>query len=331
MPEYVIYISLVPNAKFRFGRYTPFDSENLNDTDWAPKSDTLFSSLGTMANLLSPALAETLVLQFQNHEIGISDAFYFLKKEDRLVRFLPKPVFVGRLGAVKDKMLSKVRYVSESALKELSPAGSEKAPVLQSLFLITPSERDLLSNVNVLARKTDIPKVSARKPKADDSYYQITFVETNLHTPSAETGLYFYLNCSEQIKNELTPLFGYWKHFGFGGRKNSNKPVVDIRVEEKIQTVLKEGEMVMTISNYIPEKEEMSALTYYHKELRGGYKLGFDEQRAKVVPCVKSGSICRWQEQKGQIADLSVTEDDPVLRYGRFMAIPLPENIFKHD
>jgi CRISPR type III-A-associated RAMP protein Csm4 len=179
-------IPLQPFSRFHFGEFKFDVNLGLSATSAFAHSDTLFSALINSYAYINDA--GTLVEAFEGDQINISSLFYYLKNGDKLIFFLPKPVFLETDSKFDGyhKLRNKIKFVSHSVwqqgFNQEQWANQDEYKIIQNEFLISKDEYDdFIKGIEVpelkIYKTVQNPKSPIRKNAPDDSIFYQTDVE----------------------------------------------------------------------------------------------------------------------------------------------------------
>lgn len=294
------------------------------------------------SDVISAALASVRVMKGNDKDVEsflkmftISSAFPY----DNDNYFLPRPN--GRLNIrVKGlqesdyrKKLKKLHFISEPIWTRL--ANGESVEVDQDQihgeFLIAQPDKNYAIPMKHIANQR------VMVPRADDQdATPFMFEWTFFRHGKTESGLYCLLNCEKRDKDELVSLFQALGTLGIGSDKTVGGGHFDIEVED-VETPSIEGDAIMLLSTYIPQKEEIDILnlnsSHYSIIKRGGFIAGSSKEnlrhlRRNTVYMFDAGSVFLTNRDiNGTIVDLSpewnTNEIHPVYRSGRPLYIKI--------
>lgn len=161
------------------------------------------------------------------------------------------------------------------------------------------------------------------------------FFEWNYYYPNC--GLYFILDCEDEIFDNIKKLFSILGEFGIGTDKNIGGGKFTVN-EKNITIDLPEvpnPNATMVLSSYIPTEDEFSKLkleySNYQLVKRGGFIAGsnnedFRHLRKKSIYMFSAGSVFKTTgDLNGKIVDLAPEYKDmhPVYRSGRALTLKI--------
>ncbi|WP_010416775.1 type III-A CRISPR-associated RAMP protein Csm4 [Anaerophaga thermohalophila] len=322
----------MPGKQYHFGEILPEEEEqHLNAITPFPSSDLLFSAL---INIWRKVFgdASVLVKNFQEDDIRISSAFFFIRKNEKAIRFLPKPVTANLYQIEEHKKLKKIDFVSEGIINNgvlpeewLKP---DRCSLLDGKLVCLKDELSEtgLDSITVYKEVT-IPKVKVHTPEKDSCIYS----QTNIMFPvfernDIETGYYFYLDEHLPTENQekFLTVLNLLADEGLGGDRSTGcGQFKEVRLTKaSIPRGPSENYLSLSLTN--PSTEERDAFAFYRIVTRGGRRVNGNKQ-LKLVNMIGEGSIVT-RPVSGRIVDISPDNDGSYRRYGRTLLYPLPSN-----
>jgi len=338
----IVKMNVEHQAPFHFGDAEGHLSETFS-------SSQLFSAIVNNINLL---YGEEKVREFitfaEKDEWILSSLLYGLdlhpKGEDQTVKtiyFVPRPKIDFRFtqdGFMSHKEMKKVEYVSVALFKRLSEAWdphlevsilnredvlifSKKFAVLKEEALeldIAHHEWQSLSFMSTQVR----PGVAVNRLNGKSDHYfsqeELIFRYQDTRNYLIKPFLYFYLE--GPTPSYVTAAIHFMADEGIGGKRSFGRGFLkSIEIFESPVVFLKEGSLIMTLSDYFPKKEEIGALYSYELAKKNGYVHSNHGTtlRKKSILVVKEGSLLR-NKVKGQILDIrpEIFPHHPVYFYG---------------
>ncbi|WP_016776933.1 type III-A CRISPR-associated RAMP protein Csm4 [Anaerophaga thermohalophila] len=318
--------------QYHFGEILPEEEEqHLNAVTPYPSSDLIFAAL---VNIWSKAFgdASVLVKSFEEDDIRLSSAFFFIRAEGKTIRFLPKPVTANLYQSEEHKKLKKIAFVSEGIINRgvlpdewLKP---ERCTLLDGKLVCLKDEisETGLEKITVYKEVT-VPKVKVHTPKKDNCIYS----QTNIVFPVSErndmeTGYYFYMNehLSTENQEKFLTVLNLLADEGLGGDRSTGcGQFKEVRLAEaNIPSDLSENYLSLSLTN--PSTEEVDAFSFYRIVTRGGRRIN-GNKRLKLVNMIGEGAIVT-RPVSGRIVDISPNNDGSYRRYGRSLLYPLHPN-----
>lgn len=300
--------------------------------------DTASAHLSSDA--ISAALASVRAVQGRHEDIldflqsfTISSAFPYCGEEF----FLPRPN--GRLNIrVKGqqekeyrKKLKKIQYISSSLWQDIM---TDKSIVvdpsqIHGEFLIAKSSDNYKKPlIHVVNQRVMVPR------DGNHDSVPFTFQWTFFQHGACESGLYFLLDCKEDIKKELVELFQSLGTFGIGSDRTVGGGLFDVEVADIDWPEIK-GNATVLLSTYIPQEAELKHLelasSNYSILRRGGFMSGSSNEnvrhlRRKTIYMFESGSVFHsTYPLEGKIVNLApqwnIADMHPVYRCGRPLCV----------
>lgn len=332
-----------PGSRFHFGEYAPDSDTALSRTSLVLHSDTLFAAFVNIYKDIFGDATE-LVSAFENGAISMSSAFFCLQKNEEIIWFLPKPASFDAFDFNgKGKAQKKIQFLSYGLWKKIENppvlVHNRQIAIIQNSFACLKSE--LLPNLDTsfkVYHKDITTKVQVRLPVKEDNLYQLNTVE--IPEPVAtetriQTHYYFLMNdeiLDSRIRHNLDMVLKVFIHHGAGGERSQMGHFEDYKIIEDWIPPINDGDYACCLSILSPLETDMNNLTFYHTMFRGGRRLGSDEQSAdakvngpthlKSLRVIKEGAILK-KDAKGDIRDISLSNDKSFLRYGKAFTIPV--------
>ncbi len=324
-------IPLEPNSRFHFGEFNIDVNIALSSTSNFAHSDTLFSALINSYNLVGDA--NSFVKQFINSQINISSLFYYIKRGNKQILFLPKPVFL-EIDAPNDghhKFRNKIGFISLSIWNQgfnQNEWTTDKYRVINNKFLLLASEYDtLIKNLNItnldIFSVVQTPKSPIRNSE-DSIFYQTDIEIANNESEEIKIGFYFYYNAEEDAEIMLMDATNLLSKWGIGGEKNNMGRVLGDPIFENF-VFDKPSEKYTNISLVSPKNlDDFNKIKYYKTIIRGGRKLRSGKQY-KTVRLIKEGAQV-LRDLEGQYIKIGTdSNNNPALRNGKAFLIPVYE------
>lgn len=327
-------IPLQAGSRFHFGEFRIDVNVGLTSTSAYAHSDTLFSALINCAASLG--FADDLVKAFDMLNINISSLFYYLKRQETVIYFLPKPVFIETDNKIdgNHKKRNKIKFVSFGAwvdgLKQSEWLKSDKYVIIQDEFVLLKTEYNCLfidadeTKVRVY-EITQSPKSPIRKIKDESIYYQTDIIISDNGT-NVETGFYFFY----ETENEETE---YWfrnatnvlSKTGIGGEHNNMGQKMDDPIFSEVNFGKINNSNFTNISLIGPSNvEEYNNIELYKTIIRGGRQLA-SGSRYKVVRFIQEGAKLKFGSTiTGQLIAIGKDdENNTAYRNGKAFLIPV--------
>jgi CRISPR type III-A-associated RAMP protein Csm4 len=320
--------------------YTIFKLKNLTPLHIGTgKENYDFSADDLQSDTISAALAAIRALQGKSDDIEqflnsftISSAFPYSSEH----YFLPK--MQGKLNVeVKDvnkdekrKELKKIKYIEIPLWERLS--ANEQLKVadnqLQKKFLLANALEFIQPAKSQVMQRVTVPRSDGQD--AEPFYFDWTYF-------NAKGGLYFLINASTEVEEELLDLFEQLGEAGIGtdrniggGKFEVEKDTIEIKDQPKANAT-------MLLSLFVPTKQELEKIyltnSRYQLLLRGGFMAGSVEEdfrhlRKKSVYMFGVGSVFPIKETlQGKVVNLTPEWNDermhPVYRSGKPFYLPV--------
>lgn len=358
-----ILLRVAPGGRFHFGEVTQYDTTALEDTATVPHADVLFSALVNGLAQTSPATIEPFLNHVRAGRLRLSSGCYALEHppSGRIIWFLPKPVSLNLVPADEPKKMRAVQFLSRGVWERgLLPdewfLEKGECVVLQDTFValktelpdVAPSSRadglraaDKLKTdvpdvapLRTLFSKQTTPKVKARNahPNREDGFYH----QTDLHLIGSQdyrVGWYFLLDhrLPDVERESLDRLLTHVCLTGIGGERSTGCGALSgHQTYAWPDLTLPDTTAYATLSLTIPSSEaDLSACRYYQVKTRGGRRVG-SNQRLPMVQALTEGAVLDHPDL-GHLADLTIPDGPPVLRYGYALTIPIHPHYLPHD
>lgn len=325
----IVELIPLPGTQYHFGEILPDgEVQSMNAVTPFPPSDLLFSALVNIWNKVFGD-ASGLVKRFEENEIQLSSAFFFIRQNAKTIRFLPKPVVAGLLKTDEHKKLKKIMFVSEAIITNgilpddwLDP---DKCTLIDGRLLCLSSELsgEAAGNIPVYKEIT-VPKVKVHTTDEEHRLYNQTNNLFPLTDTGIETGYYFYLNESlpADEKQKLNTVLNLLADEGLGGDRSSGcGQFRKVRLQTCESVSEKSSGYYLSVSLSNPAENERDAFEYYQLIIRGGRETnGYG--RLKLVNMIAEGAIVS-RPVSGRIVDISPNGNGDYLRYGKTFLIPL--------
>ncbi|SES90690.1 type III-A CRISPR-associated RAMP protein Csm4 [Anaerobranca gottschalkii] len=274
-------------------------------------------------------------------------------EKEREILFLPKPILpIDNSNSNDDeistnKKYKRIRYVSIEAFKELQFKWNQNNEKLEfdfnpfisigGSYIYTKEElaglniTTNLDNVKLLQKKT-LPKVViSRLDDTSENFFFQEEVEVNYFKKGNLTlKPFYYFICREEVSLKFKAVVRLLADEGIGGKRSLFHGIFEKVVEEQFEENLinNNGNLFMSLSSVIPQKEELSKLMYYDLEERNGYIYSTTGRsyRKKTIRVIKEGSIFSGNIE-GNILETQydVFNKHPIFQYGRAFLIPFGE------
>lgn len=340
-----ILLKCKPGSFFRIG------DGSLNDVSFIIHSDTLFSALANIYELVYNEGEEFIKLVEQG-KINFSSAFPVLEDtySKKMIYFLPKPFIKIKSFSLQGKKEKKIKFLSIGAyqqiMKNLKPDSLE-VDVDFSLFEIIDEKFCCLKSEIVLDNISEdkkffikeiiSPKTAVHKETHEDSFYFQTDLQL---VPLSDKGnnieylphFYFFADhsLSDNEMKKFTSCLRILADEGLGGDRSAGKGKFEDIIISDFQIELPDkSKLYLNLSMFNPQnKDEFENCFTYDLIKRGGGDLGSEgneEHHRKQVRMIVEGSILRNKVQ-GRILDVSPFINfytHKIYRNGKAFLIPI--------
>lgn len=327
MPKYtrVIFYDMSP---FHIGRGTDFYDLSAEEIS----SDMLSSSLAAIrAELGKSEDIESFLQSF-----ALSSAFPYVKEHFFLPRLAGRVnVYIQHLDeAVYRKQLKHVRFIEDEFWFRLTSSTDAVAisreQICDSFLLSSPTLNFKSPIVKATMQRVKVPNDETLD--SQPFYFQWNFVKP-------DCGLYCLLECEPEREKEIIQLFQLLGNRGFGSDKNVGGGHFKVRTEEVNFPSLQDANAQVSLSTFIPTKDETEKLnlplsTFELKKI-GGFMAGsnveaFRHLHRKSVFAFRTGSVFMTTEKfTGKVVDLAPAWNDaqmhPVWRSGRALTVNIKQ------
>lgn len=329
MKQHIYYLETPLNARFHFGEVS--EESNLSSSSSFCHSDTLFGAIMHNAFSMDLEKAKNLLTHFENGEIMISSALFYLQQRPRKIIFFPKPIIYDFVETEETKIdlkkIKEVKMLSEGVLKQkLIPEAWFDESLCQFLqggeFVCLKNELDSPGQSDIYQKMVTPKNPLSYTSNGDDErkiYYQTdVFLNSN---DSFSVGYYFLLKYTDTISEEvivfLEESVALIKNFGLGGDRSTGAGEISAITKEEFQWEIKTGgRNYMTLSLFTP-REDNYQNGQYRTTKRGGQSLN-EKQRLDFVHCILEGGVFS-EEIQGQILKIGPEN----LKYGMPYFLPL--------
>ncbi|MHA1609126.1 MAG: type III-A CRISPR-associated RAMP protein Csm4 [Candidatus Njordarchaeales archaeon] len=300
----------------------------LEETDKIIRSDTLFSALIWSAYYLGGLKKANEILEkFLQNKIRISSSFPFIEKKNRLELFFPKLILPLRKIV---ESVSEIKRVKRAELlpKELFEKIINGEKLNEKDIDGLEKKLDELSRfVKIIAR----PRVTLDRVDASSMLYHAFGMYYGCSEDGA-SGLYFMLECEEELFDEIQSLLNLLRDQGIGGERTYGWGAFEYTIREIIINVPDEASAYASLSLVSPNKEEWERIAggesnYYSLIIRGGWTIDpqtFKPLRKKSLIMLSEGSVFSFRIE-GSIQDVTPEgfTSHKVYKYGRAFLIPI--------
>lgn len=296
-------------------------------------SDTLFSAL--INSYVKINNADEFVKAFKHKQINISSLFYYLKSNDKIIYFLPKPAFLetDSKSDGNHKLRNKIKFVTlsvwENGFDQENWANQSTYKIVQNEFILTKKEYDdIIKEAGIpeisICRIIQSPKSPIRKNAPDDSiYYQADIEIASNNSDSIETGFYFLYEVENGYETMLKDAVNIMSKSGIGGEKNNMGQIMSDPEFDELEINI-QSDKFTNVSVVSPEDyEDFKQISLYKSFVRGGRNLKHGKPY-QTVRMIKEGALAT-QFLKGHLVEIG-TDDfgNTALRNGNAFLIPVP-------
>ncbi len=326
-------IPIRPYSRFHFGELKMDDNLALSTTGLHAHSDTLFAGLVHAHSALYGS-AEDLILHFQRGEIKISSLLYYFQRDEEVIYFLPKPVFLDIDGAKsqdgKHKLRNKVKFISHGVWESENgldinqwAVPNSNYRIIDEVFVVTVEECEKIGmNENMQIVDVLVSPKSPQRAHADHlgPFYQADVLIGD--NGQFDVGWYFayavtagkdeagHIISEDEIEGKLKTAVNVMAYTGIGGERYNTGRTITANPEfgEMQVEISQSANQFMNLSLLCPTKDDFEKVKYYTSTLRGGRRIPGGQ--AKVIRMISEGALCTG-EVKGRMVDLGQDE------YGR--------------
>ena len=344
-------IPLQAHSRFHFGELKLDDNLALSTTSCFAHSDTLFSALVHGYSAYA-GNAQPLIDDFENGELKISSLFYYLKKNEQYIYFLPKPSFLAIDSKKKadgsHKKLNRIDFVSLGVWTEGFQAdnwfdsGQQQYMVIDKKLVITRAEYQRLGLTKAEIRNIKVYKtvMTPKSPIRSNDKKASIFYQADIqidypnvapeNNPTEESpfevGWYFMYNAAGNAEAQLQIATNVMAYTGIGGEKyNTGRTVKGDPQFDTIDIDLKQPtDQYSNLALLIPKSaDDFRAVEYYQTFLRGGRKLPGNNY-TRVVRMIREGALINKAAIEGQLPQIGTDEfDRSIYRNGIPLLIPI--------
>lgn len=326
-------IPLHTGSRFHFGEFRIDTNVGLSSTSVIAHSDTLFSAIMNCAAVLGNA--DNLVKAFIDSEVNFSSLFYYLKRNDSFVYFLPKPVSLEIDSKIdgNHKKRNKIKFVSLGVWKsgfnqnQWFDPNCDDYKIIQDEFVLLKDEYTsiLLAETRKISIYgiTQCPKSPIRKTDEESIYYQTDIVISD-NGSDIETGFYFFYELSNNdseliLKNAVNVL----SKTGIGGERNNMGQKMGDPVFSEINLDDMGSDNYVSISLLSPASlDEYNTVDCYKTILRGGRRLT-SGSTYQVVRMMLEGALCK-SKINGKLIEIGKDDENNIAyRNGKAFLIPV--------
>lgn len=345
-----------PHNQFHLGQ------SSLEDSYGHIHSDTLFSAMVSVYNLMFPSRVNEFIEEFRQGKIRISSAFHCLQHgQDDYLFFLPKPMRYHQGGGNKQKQIKGIQFVSEGVWNAAPPTDrlrSRAFTLLGSQHLITKHEAEQLgftprqltahSSLKDMKLVEDImyPKVRVHEQGQLGVFYHQKNIQLQaLETQQGSMKTHFYFLLNHQLKGEalqrLKACIRMLADEGIGGERSTGcgafrsvsfqelnrLPFTSAEADpSSLMEASTDGKKFYCALSLISPASatEAQAIKQYQLVLRGGGALGKvgNQELHRRQVRMVAAGALLSKPIDGSIVDVSPRSDQSILRNGRAFLMP---------
>lgn len=282
-------------------------------------SDTLFGALTSAISELYPEKVDEMLKEFEiKPPFLISSTFPFIFKEDKKIRFYPKPIFKEYLDVSLEQHK---KYKGVSYLEET---------IFFNLIKGKVSEYDIVSNIEDYNKIKNLLTFEEYNIKVDYTETVLPNNSVNRYTNEAKIfyssggeyknlGLFFIIEFINKDYEEIVKsAIRFLKDRGFGKDISTGKGQFDYEIDEDFKLPYDDSDLdsFITLSRFIPNKDDLDNIGEY-----SSYEIGSKRGKSrsgeprKQVRFFNEGSIFKeYSDYYGQIVVSGLTS--PAVEYG---------------
>lgn len=343
-----IILESKPFAQYHFGEYS-MDDTRLNHTSIFPHVDTIYSAI---VNIYSKRYSDTddFVTALELYDFQISSGFYCIKGNNGTIFFLPKPQVLTVLSNDSEdfKKQKKIAFVSKNIWeKGVNPNLflTEETILLGDRFVCTAKEIKEIKKVKLKSKfHTEISLSSTgsltKNRVHTDKQENTLYTQSNLQIQDLEQfglSVHFYFllkhDLPEEWKTKLDLVLSLLPEFGLGGERSTGcGKFWGVSTEEfKINPLKPSATFMCSASLISPNNlEELNRVNYYSTLIRGGRRLGSDENagyKLQQIRMIKEGALVKNDLPIGHNPSIKPQgSQEEYLRYGKGFLLPIHEN-----
>lgn len=304
-------------------------------------SDSIFGALAYGMSELFPEKFDSFLEKFKNKDnvpFLISSAFPYIKYEGNYFRFYPKPITKFQSDDMGlSKKFKKIQFIEESIFLDLVTGiisnedifknfkdNEFKANEFNESFLVKKENSSVIEG-SLFSKEISPHNVIDRvKNNSINIFYSedYRFRENN--------GLFFLVEFKDpSLEENFISLLKYLRDKGFGHDISSGKGQFDFEIEDfdKFENLSK-GQYFVSLSRFIPDKEDISLIKEFSKNDNVLYELGDKRSRdsfglRKKTRFFKEGSVFPDYTVKYDVTcGYLVETSDRSVEYGYSFNIP---------
>lgn len=340
-----ILLKCKPGSFFRFG------DGSLNDVSYIIHSDTIFSAITNIYELVYNE-GEEFIKLVDEGKINFSSAFPVLEDitQKKFIYFLPKPYLNIKSTSLVGKKEKKIKFISlrvyELMMKNLNPDAFDLDVDFSSLEIIDEKfcclkKEIVLDNIaeerRFFVKDVISPKTAVHKESQEDSFYFQTDIQM-IPLTNKEKGIqylphfYFFLEHSLS-KDEMKKFISCLRILadeGIGGDRSAGKGNFEsVVIEELAAQFSTNNKLFLNLAVFNPKDQiEFENCIRYDIVKRGGGDLGSDgieDNHRKQVRMIVEGSVIK-DKVEGRILDISPYVNfykHKIYRNGKAFLIPM--------
>ncbi len=343
-----IILECKPTAQYHFGEYS-IDDTRLSHTSVYPFSDTIFSAI---VNIYNDHFQNTnqFVKLFHENKIQISSGSYLLKgkRDTSNLYFLHKPIIQNVQGndRLNFKKQKKISFVSKRIWEEGFNSDdflSDKVVIIDNKFICYKNELSaigLIEKSNLDSLQLSSVGITQRnhvsKAVQEGTLYSLANLQIqDLEQFGLSVHFYFLLkhDLPEEWKTKLDLVLSLLPEFGLGGERSTGcGKFWGVSTEEFKLNPLKPSATFMCSASLISpyNLEELNRVNYYSTLIRGGRRLGSDENagyKLQQIRMIKEGALVKNDLPIGHNPSIKPQGSlEEYLRYGKGFLLPIHEN-----
>lgn len=318
MKAYCYVLESPPGARYHFGEVTRDSS--LSSSSIHPHSDTLFGAIIHNAFNKNKEKAQQLLNSFENDEIIISSAFFYIENEDKRIHFLPKPIefdfAIYDTASVDPKKVRQVKMLSWELVK--AGLGPDKwfdenycLALQDGEFICLKSEGKGFETAELYSKqitpKNPILYTSDKKDEEKDDERKI-YYQTDVflsYQSEIKVGYYFLLKHSESLSEQLLHFLDECVQlivdFGLGGDRSTGGGAINKIEKMPFEWDEENNNAFVNLSLFLPKDENYRKGNY--KVIKRGGLGTKTEHRLKLIQCIAEGGVFP-EKLNGQIVEI---------------------------
>ena len=326
-----------PLQQLHFGNYCREKDTALEDTGEIIHADTLFSAIiSTAAEQLEKDQFDRLLTGFTGGKSSLSSACYGLKKEEKLLRFYPKPVTADFFKVPDGKKIKRIRYVSDGILNQgITPdqwSGTD-CVIIQRCFVALKKELEDLGlkeqiwkDLEIFRKETVMKVQVLRDAQAQNDagpYAQTNLVLADHSAIGLRVFFWFEACIDTSLLPPLQLIMQIIAASGVGGERSTLNSTFEVCYCVQINQHEIVTSPCMALGLTIPKGEdELNGMGRIIT--RGGRRMA-SEGNLKTVKMLEEGALFSVPPE-GNIVRLSNEKQELTYRYGKAYCIPIHQN-----